>query len=383
MLGRLERRMLLDVPWGFIGVTAAIAALGVYNLVSASRPPNTPVWVAQAAYFVLGFVVMAVVSVIDIRVVQRLTVPFYVVNIGLLIALKFIGHRAKGAESWFVLGPVRFQPAELMKIAMVLMLAKYFHDDYRPNDSRYGFMRLIPPVLLAGVPTVLVLAQPDLGTAMMMGLTLLTVLLFARLKTSVWAVGVVAFGLVVGVIWNDYVRVQAEPRVTVVRQFLKKHQDGRISGWLDPTTDLKGTNYHSMQSKIAVGSGGLTGKGWKQGTQTGLRYLPEQHTDFIFSVWAEEHGFLACLLLLVLYGAFLTGALAVAFNARERFGVFVAVGLAAMVFWQIFENIGMVTGLLPVTGITLPLLSYGGSSVLSMMIAVGLLINISMRRTVF
>lgn len=383
MLGRLERRMLLDVPWGFIGVTAAIAALGVYNLVSASRPPNTPVWAAQAAYFVLGFVVMAVVSVIDIRVVQRLTVPFYVVNIGLLIALKFIGHRAKGAESWFVLGPVRFQPAELMKIAMVLMLAKYFHDDYRPNDSRYGFMRLIPPVLLAGVPTVLVLAQPDLGTAMMMGLTLLTVLLFARLKTSVWAVGVVAFGLVVGVIWNDYVRVQAEPRVTVVRQFLKKHQDGRISGWLDPTTDLKGTNYHSMQSKIAVGSGGLTGKGWKQGTQTGLRYLPEQHTDFIFSVWAEEHGFLACLLLLGLYGAFLTGALAVAFNARERFGVFVAVGLAAMVFWQIFENIGMVTGLLPVTGITLPLLSYGGSSVLSMMIAVGLLINISMRRTVF
>ena len=164
---------------------------------------------------------------------------------------------------------------------------------------------------------------------------------------------------------------------------MKHHQEARITGWLDPTSDLRGSNYHSMQSKIAVGSGGMTGKGWKEGTQTGLRFLPEQHTDFIFSVWAEEQGFLACLGLLVLYGALLLGSLAVAFQARDRFSAFVAVGLAAMIFWQVFENIGMVTGLMPVTGITLPLMSYGGSSMVSVLIGLGLLVNISMRRHIF
>jgi rod shape determining protein RodA len=138
-----------------------------------------------------------------------------------------------------------------------------------------------------------------------------------------------------------------------------------------------------MQSKIAVGSGGFLGKGWKEGTQTGLLFLPEQHTDFIFSVWAEEHGFLFCTLLIVLYGYILISALGVAFNARDRFGAFLAVGIAAMLFWQVFENIGMVTGLLPVTGITLPLMSYGGSSLMSVMLSIGLLVNISMRRHIF
>jgi rod shape determining protein RodA len=187
----------------------------------------------------------------------------------------------------------------------------------------------------------------------------------------------------VGVLWNDYVRVQPEPRMTILRQKLKHHQDARITGWLDPTTDLRGSNYHSMQSRIAVGSGGLSGKGWMEGTQTGLRYLPEQHTDFIFSVFAEEQGFVKCLLLLLLYGGLVVAALSVALAARDRFGAFLSVGITAMIFWQVFENIGMVTGLLPITGITLPLMSYGGSSVVSVMIGVGLLVNIAMRRKMF
>jgi rod shape determining protein RodA len=186
-----------------------------------------------------------------------------------------------------------------------------------------------------------------------------------------------------GVLWNDYVRVQPEPRMTIIRHKLKKHQDARITGWLDPTSDLRGSNYHSMQSKIAVGSGGPTGKGWMQGTQTGLRFLPEQHTDFIFSVFAEEQGFVKCLLLLLLYAGFIITSLSVAASAKDRFGAFVVVGITAMVFWQVFENIGMVTGLLPITGITLPLMSYGGSSMLSVMIGVGLMINVAMRRQGF
>ena len=391
---RFERRMLAHVPWLLVLATVLTTAIGIYNLASASRAPEgglavvetagrIPMWASQSLYFLFGVVIVLIIAFLDYRLIRSLTIPIYLVNIGMLIALKFIGHKAKGAESWFVLGPLRLQPAEFMKIGMVLMMAKFFHDDYRPNQPTYGFLRLIPPAAIALVPTLMVLVQPDLGTALMMGFTMATVLLFARPKWQVLLVMGLGAAVTLGVLWNDYVRVQPEPRVTVIRHKLKKHQDARISGWLDPTSDLKGSNYHAMQSKIAVGSGGIDGKGWKMGTQTGLRYLPEQHTDFIFSVWAEEQGYLKCVLLMILYGVMLLAALNVSLGARDRYGAFVGVGIAAMIFWQVFENIGMVTGLLPITGITLPLMSYGGSSMVSVMIGIGLLVNIGMRRHVF
>lgn len=381
-LGGTQRaRMVTQAPWGVLLASLAVSGIGIYNLMSAARS----MWTSQAVYLLVGIAVLIAVTFVDLRFVMSAAVPVYLLNIALLLALKVIGHKAKGAESWIVLGPFRVQPAEFMKIGMILMMAKYFHDDYRPASPSYGFLRLIPPLVLAVVPTLLVLVQPDLGTALMMTFTALTLVAFARVKwTVVVAAGVVGLAGA-GVIWNDFARPvpEGEKRVTLVRHHLKKHQEGRISGWLEPESDLKGTNYHSMQSKIAVGSGGISGKGWKEGTQTALRYLPEQHTDFIFSVWAEEHGFMSCLLLLFLYGVILVGALNVAYNARDRFGAFVAVGIAAMIFWQVFENIGMVTGLLPVTGITLPLMSYGGSSMVSVMLGIGLLANISMRRHLF
>ncbi|GMU61632.1 MAG: hypothetical protein AMXMBFR34_33950 [Myxococcaceae bacterium] len=375
-----ERRPLQRVPWVLLTGVVLTAVVGIYNLASASRPPASPVWMSQIAYLGVGLVAVVAVSFLDYRLVQQATVPIYVINVAALIALKFFGHKAKGAESWFVLGSLRLQPAEFMKIGMLLMLAKYFHDDERPA---YGFLRLAPPVVMSLVPIGLVLVQPDLGTALMMAFTAVTVVLFARPSWPVLgALGLVAV-LGVGVLWNDYARPQAEPRFTFVRHKLKKHQDNRISGWLDPTVDLKGSNYHAMQSKIAVGSGGTGGKGWKEGTQTGLRYLPEQHTDFIFSVFAEEQGFLRCLFLLILYGVVLLGALGVAASAKERYGAFLAVGVAAMIFWQVFENIGMVSGLLPITGITLPLMSYGGSSMVSVMLGIGLLVNVNRHRQMF
>jgi rod shape determining protein RodA len=382
---RVDRRMVPHVPWGVVLCALALALLGIWNLASAARPPHVPVWRAQALYLGVGLCALAVVASLKYQFLQRIALPFYVVNLLALVALRFVGHTAKGAESWFSLGPVRVQPAEFTKIAVILMMAKFFHDDYRPSDDRYGFLRLVRPLAIAGVPALLVLVQPDLGTFMMIALSTLTVVLFARVSWPVLTVLLVGFLAVSVVIWNDYVRQSPpdQPHATLLRHKLKRHQSARISGWLDPESDLRGTNYHSAQSKIAVGSGGLTGKGWQQGTQTGLSFLPEQHTDFIFSVWAEEHGFLACLLLLGLYAALLLFSLGVAFHARDRFGAFVAVGVTAMIFWQIFENIGMVIGLLPVTGITLPLLSYGGSSMLSVMMSLGLLVNISMRRHMF
>jgi rod shape determining protein RodA len=376
----VERRLVSQIPWGLVLLVLATSTFGIYNLVSASRPPAAGVWTSQVLYLGVGLVALMVVARLDHRLLMSAAVPVYLLNILALLALKWVGHKAKGAESWFVLGPFRLQPAEFMKLGMILMLARYFHDDDRPQEPSYGFLRLLPPLMIGAVPTALVLVQPDLGTALMMAFTIVTVLLFARPRWTVLAVmGVVAL-VGVGVLWNDYVRPQSEPRFTIVRQRLKHHQDARITGWLDPMTDLRGSNYHSMQSKIAVGSGGLSGKGWMQGTQTGLRFLPEQHTDFIFSVFAEEQGFLRCLLLLGLYGGLLLAALSVALEARDRFGAFVAVGVTAMIFWQVFENIGMVTGLLPITGITLPLMSYGGSSMVSVMIGLGLIVNVAIRR---
>jgi rod shape determining protein RodA len=222
-----------------------------------------------------------------------------------------------------------------------------------------------------------------LGDAMMIVLTATTVLLFARLRRGLVLSGLLALALLSAIIWNDYVRDPSDGHRTVIRNVLKRHQSARIAGWLSPDSDLRGTGYHAAQSKIAVGSGGFLGKGWMQGTQTGLFFLPEQHTDFIFSVWAEEHGFLACLVLLVLYGLIFFFALGVSFQARDRFGAFLAVGVAAMLFWQVFENIGMVVGLLPVTGITLPLMSYGGSSMVSVLLSLGLVANVAMRRHLF
>ena len=292
----IERRMVPHIPWGLIASILAVSLLGIWNLASASRPPHNPVWTHQMVNLLVALAAAGAVCLVDYRFIRRMAVPVYLLNLAALIALKVIGHRAKGAESWFAL---------------------------------------------------------------------------------------VAGGLVAAVIWNDYVRDAPEPRRTFVRQLLKHHQSQRIASWLDPAADLRGSSYHAAQSKIAVGSGGLAGKGWGHGTQTGLFFLPEQHTDFIFSVWAEEHGFLMCLLLLSLYAAILLLAVGVAFNSRDRFGAFVAVGVAAMIFWQVFENIGMVSGLLPVTGITLPLMSYGGSSLVSVLIGLGLLVNISMRRHIF
>ncbi len=366
------------LPWVLLLATLATAGLGIYNLASASRA--SPLWTTQTVNVLVGVVVAIPAVFLKSKTLQRLTIPIYVVNLLALLALKFIGHKAKGAESWFALGPLRLQPAEFMKIGMVMMLAKHLHEEHRAGLGPAGIIRLIAPSIMALVPIAMVLVQPDLGMALMMSFTALTLLLFSRPRWTVWLLIVLGATAGVGVLWNDYVRVQPEPKFTVVRHRLKKHQDGRISGWLDPTVDLKGTNYHALQSKIAVGSGGLSGKGWMQGTQTGLRYLPEQHTDFIFSVWAEEQGYVKCLIVLLLYAAILLSAVYVASRAKDRYGAYLSVGVAAMIFWQVFENIGMVTGLLPITGITLPLFSYGGSSMVSILLGVGLLCSVNVAR---
>ena len=210
-----------------------------------------------------------VVCLVDYRVLHRMALPIYVAQHPGALALRFIGHKAKGAESWFVLGPIRVQPAEFMKIGVLLMLAKVYHDDFKPGDGSYGLKRLVKPVLIVMVPFALVLVQPDLGTALMIFLSSLTVILFGKVRW--YLVAVMVAGILAGavVIWNDYVREQPEPRTTIVRHHLKPHQSKRISGWLDPESDLRGSGYHAAQSKIAVGSGGHVRQGLEGGDADG------------------------------------------------------------------------------------------------------------------
>jgi rod shape determining protein RodA len=360
------RRLLSRFPWNLAALAALIAALGVWNLASASRTAHAPVWIAQLWWMGAGAALALAVAFLDDRTFQRLAYVLYGIVVLLLLAVLLKGRLVMGARRWLALGPVTFQPSELAKIGVALALARWFHADARKRPGPYGLVRLAVPIALTLLPALLILREPDLGTALVVVAVGATVILFAgvRWQTVAGLLGTVAVAAVL--VWPH----------------LKPYQRKRVETFLDPGGDALGAGYHATQSMIAVGSGQGTGKGWGQGTQTALRFLPEQHTDFIFSVWAEEHGFLGCLLLIALYLALISAALTIAGNARNRFGHFLALGITAMLFWQAAVNMAMVVGLLPVVGVPLPLMSYGGSAVITAFLGLGLLMNVSVRRFV-
>jgi rod shape determining protein RodA len=365
-IGR-QRRLLVNFDWPALLLTLAIAGLGVWNLESASRTGHGNIWMTQLVWLGVGLACILALALWDYRHLIFLAYPIYVAVLLALVGVLIKGKTVLGARRWLDFGPVRLQPSELAKLAILLVLARYFHDRL-PVRGGYRLRDLLIPFALILLPVALVMKQPDLGTALIIAAVGLTICLFARIRIVILAVL-----LVVG----------ASGSVVAWTHFLKGYQKRRVETFLNPDGDALGAGYHANQSMIAVGSGQLTGKGFGQGTQTQLSFLPEQHTDFIFSVWAEEHGFVMCVLLIGLYLALVLWTLAVAARARERFGTFCAVGVAALFSWHVFINIGMVSGLLPVVGVTLPLMSYGGSSLLTVLLAVGLLLNIDMRRGVF
>jgi len=360
------RREFAHFPWPLLGVVVAISAIGIWNLASASRSAHAPVWIAQAWWMGAGLLVALVVLAFDHRSYQRLAWVFYAAVLVLLLLVLVKGRTVMGARRWIGVGGVNIQPSELAKIAVIMALASWFHRDAERRTEPLGLAGIAVPLGLTFLPAVLILKQPDLGTALIVVAVGCTMLLFARVR---WRTLAVLATVAVGAAAFAY-------------PHLKPYQKKRVETFLNPEGDLRGAGYHAVQSKIAVGSGQGFGKGWAQGTQNNLSFLPEQHTDFIFSVWAEEHGFVGCLLLLLLYFGLVTAGVDVAGNARDRFGHFLAIGVTAMLFWQTVINIGMVTGILPVVGVTLPLMSYGGSSVISTFLGLGLLANVGMRRFV-
>lgn len=401
-LGRLH--------WPLLLTLALIAGLGVWNLSSAARSDAPNLWMTQLTWMTLGSLVVMLSLVFDYRLLRTMAWPFYVFTLILLILVPLKGRVIMGAQRWLELGPVRVQPSEFAKLAVVLVLARFFDDT--PAEERtvrtvpffsaiWGWIRatwkafmarlegaLAPPparrprpvarrvtgyqlldlwlpFLLLFIPAGLIIKQPDLGTGLVTTAVGGTVILFAGLTG-----GTLAFLSVSGLISS----------VLAWNFMLKPYQKSRVLNFLDPTGDVLGAGYHAMQSLIAVGSGGMHGKGWGNGTQNQLLFLPEQHTDFVFPVFAEEHGFIGAVTVVCLYLFLVLCALDIAARARDRFGAFLACGAAALFFWHTFINIGMVLGMLPVVGVPLLLFSYGGSNAVLSFLAIGVLLNVSLRR---
>jgi rod shape determining protein RodA len=293
---------------------------------------------------------------------DRWSQPIYFVGIVLLLVVLFYGKYVGGSKRWLIIGPVSFQPSELVKIAVILALAHYYSKDAKTRG--FTLRELIRPAMIVMLPVILIVMQPDLGTAGLLVLIAGSITVFVKIERRSFAFLIACGTILVPLIWF----------------FLKEYQKKRILVFLNPDRDPLGAGYHIIQSKIAIGSGMLSGKGYLKGTQNALSFLPEEHTDFIFSVLAEEWGFLGSIALVLLFLILIIWGLNVAYGCREPFGTILAVGVTAMIFWQAFINIGMSMGLLPVVGVPLPFVSYGGSSVLTTAISIGLLLNVSMRR---
>jgi rod shape determining protein RodA len=355
---------LQQMSWGLVLLVCAIAGVGVMLLYSAGGGAWEPWAARQFTRFAAGFAVMMLIALVDIRIWLRLAYPLYAGVFALLVAVEIMGHVGMGAERWINLGFVVIQPSELMKIALVLALARYFHGLSLVEIG--SPLAVLVPLALILAPVGLVLMQPNLGTALLLILAGGAVLFAAGIR--LWKFGVaIALGL---------------GALPVGWQFLHDYQKRRIFTFLDPGSDPLGAGYNIMQSKIALGSGGLFGKGFTAGTQSQLAFLPEKQTDFIFVVLAEEFGMVGALILIGLYGLLLAYGFAIALGARNHFGRLVGVGLTMTLFLYVVVNVAMVTGLIPVVGIPLPLVSYGGTAMLTLLIGCGLLLSVWIHRDV-
>ena len=349
---------LARIPWRLLFLVAGIGFAGLLTLYSAAGGSMTPWALKQGIIFGIFLSVAVGMSWLNESTIKQWAFPIYAVVLLMLIAVEMLGFVGKGAQRWLDLGPIRLQPSEFMKPVIVLVLARFF-DLLPPGDIR-KWRAIWPAALLVGFPVALVMMQPDLGTALMILFIGATVLFVAGLPWWLFAGALAAVAV-------------AAPTAYA---FMHEYQRKRVLIFLDPEADPLGSGYHITQSKIAIGSGGIFGKGYLQGSQSHLDYLPEGHTDFVFSALVEEWGFAGGLLLIAGFAMLIRWGMRVASRARSRFGQLAAAGLSATIFFYVAINLMMVMGLAPVVGVPLPLVSYGGSAVMTVMLCIGLLMAI-------
>jgi rod shape determining protein RodA len=345
-----DRRLAMDFDWGTLALSLAIASLSIVLLYSATSERlegPSGMHLKQMVWAMIGLVSMCAVLCIHYQTLCRHAYVLYGVLLVSLVIVLLFGRVVNGSQRWLVIGPWHMQTSELAKPVLILVLARYFTEHTPAGTASLSFRNLLFPVLLVGLPFVLIVKQPNLSTAMVLVVLLSVMALMIGLhRTTLITLLLLGVG-VLPLAW------------TLV---LKDYQRARLLTLLNPQPDLLGAGYHSWQSKIAIGSGGLWGKGLLAGTQSRLSFLPERHTDFIFAVLAEEVGFVGVVLLLGLFGCLLVHGFLIAYRSRDRLGALVATGVVTMLAAQIFLNIGMTIGLVPIIGLPLPLMSYGGSS---------------------
>lgn len=366
---QIDRRLISHFDWTLFLLSFAFVAIGVTTIYSANYDLAAGHAGAlpgrQLTWFGIGLIAMLIAMSFDYHYIDRLAYPFYGAMLLLLVLVMVVGHSGGGSQRWINLGFFRLQPSEPAKLAIVLVMAKYFQTDEPPRG--YLLRDLWVPFALVAPLVFLTLIQPDLGTAIILGIVFLSMVLMGGLRLRSFAYLVGAGLALLPVAW----------------QFLKPYQQGRILTFLDPDRDPLGAGYHVIQSQIAIGSGRLFGKGYLHGSQNRLDFLPAQHTDFIFAVFSEEWGFTGCAVLLLLYFAMIAYCLGLVQRAKDRFGALLVFGMIAIVFWHVVINVAMVAGVMPVVGVPLPIVSYGGSALASMMFAIGVMMNVSMRRYIF
>ncbi|MEA3059350.1 MAG: rod shape determining protein RodA [Sphingomonadales bacterium] len=358
-------RPLAKLPWRLIFLVGGIAAFGLIVLYSAAGGSVRPWAMKQAVVFLFFLGVAIAMSWVSERTVKAIAFPLYGVTLIMLIGVDALGFVSKGAQRWLDLGPVRLQPSEFMKPAIVLALARFY--ELVPAPEIRKWRAIWPALALLGVPAFLILVQPDLGTCIMVLLCGVTVMFLAGLPWWFFAAPTAAIAVAAPIVFS----------------LMHGYQKKRIQTFLDPDSDPLGAGYHIAQSKIAIGSGGIWGKGFLQGSQSHLQYLPEGHTDFVFATMAEEWGLVGGVLLILAFAAVIRWGMRVSQNARTRFAQLGAAGLSGTIFFYVSINLMMVMGLAPVVGVPLPLVSYGGSAVMTVMLCLGLLMALErQQRTV-
>lgn len=361
------RRYIRNLDWILILTVFLLTGVGLVLIASATHTEALRTGVnyfvqRQGLFLTVDVLLVILLLRLDYHVLKQVALPLYVITLILLLGVMFFGHSTMGAQRWIRLGPVIFQPSEFSKVFIIVCLAAFLD---KQAGSLEHWKEYLPAGLFLLAPFVLVLRQPDLGTALVFGAIGFSMFWVCGFKTR-W------------IAWMTGVLICLSP---LIWHFLHEYQRNRIRVFLNPELDPFGAGYHVIQSKIAIGSGLLLGKGWMQGTQSQLNFLPENHTDFIFAVAGEEFGFIGAVVILLLYLILIWRGLTIALNAEDRFGMLLATGITGMYLFHVLVNIGMTAGIMPVTGVPLPFLSYGVSSLTTNMLLAGLLLNINLRKT--
>ena len=355
--------------WQFLTIIGLITLIAFINFYSITHTPSSPmvsVFWKQVLWITFGFLIFFILSAIDYQFFCRFSYFFYGVNILALTAVLFFGQSFHGAQRWFDFGWFSYQPSETMKAALICVLASIFSK--KSTQYVYGFRQMIGAVVAIVLPMVLIVYQPDLGTALLIGIQGGTVALFLRMNRRLWITFTALFIIVIPALWTFV---------------LKDYQKNRVLMFMSADKDPYGAGYNTIQSKIAIGSGQIFGKGFQHGTQAQLEFLPERHTDFVFSVLSEEHGFAGSLFTIAVFLILILKIFQIASESRDKVGTYLCLGALSIIFWHTIINISMAIGLLPVVGVPLPILSYGGSNTITTFIILGLVSSVSIRRYLY